>query len=1225
MTLTGYRLLAQLGAGPDGIAYRAQVDELPVEVRVLTGARSTAGRWAWVAKRLRTVALLEHPASSRLHELGLEHEPPYVVLDWVPGQSLALAFQNRVPLAVAEGVALVHDLAAAVSAAPPLGRAHRRMWPRTLCRTVSEGIPHHIKGLEVSVGPDMSARANLDASYRAPEQGVAGEATSAADVYSLGALLLWLLSGRLMPGEAAGSQVHHTVDLTLPSLSDWESKETAALNTLIQAMLAGDPGERPSAKEVEERLAAVLNFPPAAPAGAEGIPSRSAPPAAAADAAMTYESVEMKLPYERLGRFRLLEKLGEGGMGAVYRAEDIADGTVVAIKVLRTDRSPKPEALRRFYKEARLLAEVNNPYVANLLEVNEDNGTHYLALEFVAGTNLEDWLQKRGRLDEPTALAVLADVARALLEAHERGIVHRDIKPANILLQNDERGKMNEEQQKEGSSAGSEFIVHRSAFIVPKVKLTDFGLARHVVESESLEVTRAGAILGTPLYMAPEQCSGSGTVDARSDVYSMGATLFHLLAGRPPFVGPNPLSVIAMHRNDPPPALQRLNPAVSDGLCQVVEKCLAKLPDARYANAGALLRDLERLLRGEPAGITVHPQLPKADPANVLRYDFVFDLEAPPEQLWPYISNTNRLNRAVGIPAAQFHAQVDAERGVHQFGEIRFGGVTLAWEEHPFEWIEGRRLGVLRQYSQGPFKWFVSVVELLPRAGGGTTLAHRVRLEPHGLFGRTLAAVQIGIKGRRDVERVYRRIDAALTGKLGSRALADPFEDPASLSGARRRRLERLLDKLTERGIDPGVVEQIGDFLAEAPAQEVARIRPLALARRLALDPEQVVAACLHGAREGLLVLLWDILCPVCRIPSEVKDTLRLLREHGRCEACNLDFELDFANSVEMIFRAHSEIRASELGTYCIGGPAHSPHVVAQVRVAPAERIELELALTEGSYRLRGPQLPFALDFRVQSTASLSRWDVPLSRGLDPEWPRTLKAGRQVLVLLNDQPHEVVVRVERTAARDDALTAARASALALFRELFPGEILSPGQLVSVANMTFVVTNLEQADALYQQLGDARAFGLIHEQFRLLDDCIRREGGALVKTVGEGVLAAFHEPVAAVRAALDLPFVLSQTEATRDLRLRVGVHRGPALVATLNEHLDYFGTTVNVAAQLPQHGRGGELILTQAVSADPQVAALLQLKGLQGEIVSVKLAGLANGLLQRLVVVGSGSR
>ena len=138
------------------------------------------------------------------------------------------------------------------------------------------------------------------------------------------------------------------------------------------------------------------------------------------------------------------------------------------------------------------------------------------------------------------------------------------------------------------------------------------------------------------------------------------------------------------------------------------------------------------------------------------------------------------------------------------------------------------------------------------------------------------------------------------------------------------------------------MAERIGDFLALAPAQDVARIRPLALARRLGLEPDQVVAACLHGAHDGALVLLWDILCPICRIPAKFVSALAELGAHGHCEACQLDYELDFGRSVELIFRAHPEIRESDLGTYCIGGPAHSPHVVAQVRVRPGERLDPE-------------------------------------------------------------------------------------------------------------------------------------------------------------------------------------------------------------------------------------------------------------------------------------------
>src|SRR5262249_22723482 len=156
------------------------------------------------------------------------------------------------------------------------------------------------------------------------------------------------------------------------------------------------------------------------------------------------------------------------------------------------------------------------------------------------------------------------------------------------------------------------------------------------------------------------------------------------------------------------------------------------------------------------------------------------------------------------------------------------------------------------------------------------------------------------------------------------------------------------------------------------------RIRPLALARRLDLGADAVVTGCLHAAQLGLVVLLWDILCPICRVPSEIKETLRELRGHGKCAACNLDFELDFANSVELIFRAHSQIRTSELATYCVAGPGRMPHVAAQVRLAAGERLALELALPEGAYRLGGPQLGFAVTFRVQPGAPAGRWEVSL-------------------------------------------------------------------------------------------------------------------------------------------------------------------------------------------------------------------------------------------------------
>jgi class 3 adenylate cyclase len=763
-----------------------------------------------------------------------------------------------------------------------------------------------------------------------------------------------------------------------------------------------------------------------------------------------------------------------------------------------------------------------------------------------------------------------------------------------------------------------------------RARLLDFGLARHVDESESLHLTRTGAIMGTPLYLSPEQGGGPGTVDPRSDVYSMGATLFHMLAGQPPFLGETPLALISKHCNEPPPPLAKLNPAVSPATCQVIEKALAKQQAHRHADAAALLADLERLLRGEPIEIAAHPRLPQHDPRRLLQYDFEWQLQSSPEQLWPLVSDTERLNRAIGLPAVQFNLEADSSTGkegtagapglksrARRFGRVSKLGVDAVWEEHPFEWVEGRRFGVLREFQSGPFRWLLSSVQLQPSAGG-TRLQHSIRVEPSGLVGRALAAVEIGRKARRGLDRVYRRIDRLLSaGDPAALASADPFEDPATPGRSQQRQLEKGLDSLISRGVNPSVVQRLGEYLMTAPPQEVARIRPLALARRLNLDPDALVSACLQGVREGLLVLLWDLLCPICRIPSEVQQTLRQLKGHGRCEVCQINYELDFASAVELIFRVDPAIREADTSTYCIGGPSHSPHVVAQVRLAGHERLELPLHLTEGAYRLRGPQLPESVDVRVEPGAPVAAWEVDLARmsALRQEragLPLELRPGGQVLTLVNNYEQEVIVRVERTAARDDALTAARASALGLFRELFPGEVLSPGQLIRVSTVTLLWTDLSAA--MTAQEKETEAFGLLNAHLQALDGIARREGGTLIKAIGDGGLAAFHTPAAGLRAALGL------AQIGPGVRMRAALHCGPALAATLNDHLDYFGSTVRQVAALSEEGREGELLVSQAVFDDPQAVEVARQRGTDGVVERVALPGEAGAIVHRFAGV-----
>ncbi|MBI3409228.1 MAG: protein kinase [Planctomycetes bacterium] len=1211
MMLGRYRLLAQHGVGPDGESYQAQVDGGACEVRILAGARAKPERWRQAVKRLKVAAMLEHPVVLRLLEVHFEHDPPFVALEEAPAERLGdAAKKSSWPLEKVLSVA--RELAACLEAAHRLGLVHGRLGPMTIYWREGKGVRLDFSGVETG---NASGQAKLSAST-APELVKGREPDAAADMFALGAVLSWM----------AGEKRPHG--------------QTSTFHELLAALSAKDPNDRPSAQDVVRELGRILIR--EAPLASRPLDETQVPSDPGAMAAAAIGVGEADGSPRRLGRFRLLELLGEGGLGKVYRAEDVSDGTVAAVKVLHPSLALRASVVKRFHKEARLLGEIKNPFIANLLENNRDGSIHYLALEFIAGVSLDQILRDprlcpERRMPEIAAVGMAIDVTRALADPHRRGIIHRDIKPQNVMVLRDSWLFRTLEDAAQGKS-----VKNRTVPASAGAKLCDFGLARHVVESESLNLTQAGSPIGTPLYMSPEQAAGKDTVGPPTDVYAIGATLFHMLAGQPPFMAETALALSLMHEREAPPSLKKLEPHLSDGICRIVNKCLAKTPAERYADAGELLEELERHFRGEPSSIALHPNLPKPT-GKVLVYDWTWDLQAGPEQLWPYVSNTDRLNKAVGIPSVMFRAQIGEKDGalqapVERFGEFRKAGVTNAWQEHPFEWIEGRRLGVLRQYSRGVFKWLASMTELSALPNGGTRLSHKVLVEPRGFLGRMVAGIEIGFKGRRAVERVYRRIDAFLRGGLDAPAIVDAFETPAQLSASAQRRLDELLDKLRRRDVPGEVLLPLGEFLRQAPDQEAARIRPLALARRLGVDPNQLTAACLHGAREGLLVLLWDILCPLCRIPGDIKETLKSLKDHAHCEACNSDFPVDFANSVELIFRVHPEIRACETRTYCIGGPAHSPHVVAQVRVAPGERLDLDLVLGEGAFRVRGPQLPNSWDFIVDGGALLTRWTLSVPADFIPRHdkqdatliePPRLLPGRQKLILHNSHNRELVLRVERMAQRSDALTAARATSLALFRELFPGEILDAGQLVSVAAMTFLVidlndaSRLERAGNLYAILGEARAFAFLHDYFQLVGDFVRRERGAAVKTVGELVLAVFEDKLAALRAGIalerDLKDELARNwpQVAPGLAPRVGVHRGPAMAATVNGNLDYFGTTVDQALRLPALAGGNELVLTRELAGDPQVGEFLQVERLASDLLEANLPGTAFGVLTRV--------
>jgi len=298
---------------------------------------------------------------------------------------------------------------------------------------------------------------------------------------------------------------------------------------------------------------------------------------------------EVQVPgYEILGR------LGRGGMGVVYKARDLRLHRIVALKMIRSGDQASREEAARFQTEAQAAARVQHPNVVQIFEVGTADGQPYLCLEYVDGDSLANRLNGTPWRD-PDAARLIETLARAMDAAHKQGVVHRDLKPSNILLQKDEGGRMKDEKTPRLGSDSS-FILHNSAFLP---KITDFGLAKLLESSQGQ--TQSGAFLGTPSYASPEQAGGGKkSVGPHTDVYALGAILYELLTGRPPFKGATLLETIhqVVHQEPVPPRL--LNSAIAPDLEVICLKCLEKSPARRYENAAALADDLRRWQNNEP-------------------------------------------------------------------------------------------------------------------------------------------------------------------------------------------------------------------------------------------------------------------------------------------------------------------------------------------------------------------------------------------------------------------------------------------------------------------------------------------------------------------------------------------------------------------------------------------------------------------------------------------------
>jgi len=550
-------------------------------------------------------------------------------------------------------------------------------------------------------------------------------------------------------------------------------------------------------------------------------------------------------------------------------------------------------------------------------------------------------------------------------------------------------------------------------------------------------------------------------------------------------------------------------------------------------------------------------------------------------------------------------------------GRAKLGRMTLEWREEPVNWVKNQWFEHIRHFTRGPLSILRAHLRLEPE-GGGCKCVYTLDAQAANIFGEILLRAGFFKSAEKSFNTVVGKIERFVAGQSDA-----PFEiPPPDLGADQQQKIARAVEVIEASPHGHGLAKPLADYATTGLEAEVVKIRPLELARRWDVLPREAVEVCLEATRAGLLNLRWDILCPRCRVAKSISAGLDEMPTGAHCGTCNIDYGRDFSRNVELSFQPAAAIRPITFGEYCMFGPGSMPHVVAQIAVPAGQTRELDAVFDPAPYRLRtleaGPECDIEHDGKGFPAAVLSATEIVAGERQE--------AGH--LQLINKTGHDRVFVIEERTWERDALTADRVTALQAFRDLFSDQVLRPGDEVAIRRVTLMFTDLRSSTALYEAIGDARAYGLVRDHFALLTQIVRTHDGAVVKTIGDAVMAAFADSASALSAAIEIQNAVrafnarhAETESGDDpaITIKIGLHEGPCIAVTLNERLDYFGTTVNLAARLQGQSAGDDIVISQTIADDPAVGPLLdgaeissetaELRGFEEPIPFRRLSGL----------------
>jgi serine/threonine protein kinase len=584
-----YEILEVIGKGGMGAVYRARHVILDEERAIKVIHSRFAGETELVDRFIREakiLARLRHPNLVQLHEFGtLGEDTFFMVLELIRGESVLQRIRRAGKIPIEESIKIIREAALGLNSAHQKGIIHRDLSPDNLL-IVPEGGTEVTKVIDFGIAKPVLEKtaqqtmANMfigKLEYCSPEQcGMLPEGEMIdhrSDIYSLATTFYYMLVGKLpfFSETAQGYLFKHVHEIPKPPSSHFPPKEfPEILDRIVLKALA---------KKREDRQSSMDEFIKELDAVNLSLGSTIIEPVIHFDV-----GAPLKTGDQFANRYVIEQKLGEGGMGVVYQANDKILNVAVALKILNSKILNEEKTIQRLKREVILARKVAHPNVCRIFDIGEYQGVHYVSMELLQGETLADKVKREGALPLEAGLTITQQILQALAEAHRLGIIHRDLKPQNIMVDS----KL-------------------------ETRIMDFGIS---TSSELQRLTQTNAFVGTPRYMAPEQIRGEN-VDHRADIYSIGVIIFEIFTGKLPFKAVTLMEIIYAQLKSAPIKPSTIVQNISPELERIILKCLEKEPDKRYSNVRELLQDVQRFAQANlTSSIERLEELLKKDPKN---------------------------------------------------------------------------------------------------------------------------------------------------------------------------------------------------------------------------------------------------------------------------------------------------------------------------------------------------------------------------------------------------------------------------------------------------------------------------------------------------------------------------------------------------------------------------------------------------------------------------------